>query len=637
MKKHILFQTNFFVCIIIALGFIITSIISYQSNMGLFEKDVAQVSDLAADSIYYKIDSMFTTPINVSLTMANDNLMKDFLSDEEDVDDAKYLKSMRDYLYAYHKKYNYDSVFLISAKTSRYYHYNGVDRILTEDNPENKWYYDFLGSSEEYSLNIDNDEAANNEIAVFINCKINDSEGRVMGIVGVGFYVNALQELLDEYEDEFGVQARLVNGTGKVEISTQHTGYENVNLFDNGEYEGLKEQLLSVSDDAQSFWNTSVTEKGYIVSRYVKNMDWYLIVENNTSNIQEHLQIALVKAIIVIIIIMAVVLFTITTAIRRYNARIIELTSKQEREHYAVRQNAAKELYENIYELDITHNRAAGENTEYYFESLGIPSQTPYDEAIEIIAEKQIKEEYRQGYVSTFSPDNILDCYRKGIKSLTYDFMITNDGENYYWMRIMASIYYWSEDHSIRMTSYHQNIDAEKRQEAYLRSQMKKDPLTGLYNKAATEEMSSEIMTVEEPGRMYAFFMLDIDDFKATNDTMGHAAGDYVISCFSQNLKSLFRKDDIVGRVGGDEFAAFVPIPSIEWAEKKAAAIVAKLHETIVTDAGTAAISISMGIAVYPDMGTDFETLYKNADLALYHTKQHGKNGYTIYDKSLSK
>ena len=61
----------------------------------------------------------------------------------------------------YRIKYGYDSVFLVSKETSRYYYYNGLDRILTKDNPENEWYYDFLNSKAEYGIKIDNDEVAN--------------------------------------------------------------------------------------------------------------------------------------------------------------------------------------------------------------------------------------------------------------------------------------------------------------------------------------------------------------------------------------------------------------------------------------------------------------------------------------------
>lgn len=632
MKNKILLRTNIFVCTIIVLGFIITSITSYRANMGVFEKDVEHVSDLAADGIFYQIDSIFTKPVNVSLTMANDSLLKEFLAEEPGrAADDTFIKSMRDYLHAYREKYSYDSVFLVSAQTNRYYHFNGLDRIMEPNNPENVWYYEFIRNDQEYSLNIDNDEAANNEITIFINCKIKDRNGAVMGVVGVGFRVDYLQELLKEYEQDFNVKARLISSDGVVEISTQHTGYENVNLFDDPQYQELKDLIQADKRNDQTFWLNFPSGKEYVVSRYIGNLDWNLIVENDTAILTRHMQQSLVRGILIICIIIILVLFTITTVIKKYNAQIIELTASREREYYETRQEAAKEIYENIYELDITHNCAVGENTERYFKSLGVPEHTPYDEALKIIAAKQIKMEYRQGYIDTFTSKNVLEAYNKGIRSLSYDFMNTNDGQNYYWMRIMACIYFLSEDNSVRMTTYRQNIDQEKKHEKLLFEQMQSDPLTGIYNKAAVQEMICKTISSAENNSEYAFFIVDIDNFKSVNDSFGHAAGDFVIASFARNLKNKFQEGDIVGRIGGDEFAVFLKIPNREWLEKKAQALSAGLRDSVMTENGKCSISASIGIAVYPDMGVDFETLYKNADLALYHTKKSGKNGYTIY------
>ena len=82
MKKNVLFRTNFAVCAVIIIGFLVTSFISYRSNQGIFRKDVERVSELTSEGIYHQIDSIFTKPINISLTMANDSLLSDFLDGE---------------------------------------------------------------------------------------------------------------------------------------------------------------------------------------------------------------------------------------------------------------------------------------------------------------------------------------------------------------------------------------------------------------------------------------------------------------------------------------------------------------------------------------------------------------------------
>lgn len=248
VKKNILLRTNLLVCAVIVLGFVISSVISYWSNQGIFLKGVENVSSLTSEGIYYQ-ESIFTRPLNVSLTMANDSLLKEFLADEEaNLRNPSYVKTLRDYLNVYRTQYGYDSVFLVSTRTGRYYHFNGLDRVLTPGNLENEWYYAFLKSGAEHSLNIDNDEAARNEITVFINCRITGRDGSTRGVVGVGFRIDHLQALLDDYEKKFGVAAYLVGEDGNVEVSTERTGYKAVNLFRNPAFAALKARILNDSD-----------------------------------------------------------------------------------------------------------------------------------------------------------------------------------------------------------------------------------------------------------------------------------------------------------------------------------------------------------------------------------------------------
>ena len=181
MKKTILLRTNLLICFILLVGFISVSVFGYNSNTGALKKDIEHVSALTSESIYYQIDAFFAKPVNVSLTMANDSLLKQFLSEEtKRMDDTDYVGRLQEYLHAYKEQYEYDSVFLVSTQTNRYYHFNGLDRVLTPDNSENVWYYEFLEGDEEYSLNVDNDEAAKDVITVFINCKINDETGKTV-------------------------------------------------------------------------------------------------------------------------------------------------------------------------------------------------------------------------------------------------------------------------------------------------------------------------------------------------------------------------------------------------------------------------------------------------------------------------
>ncbi len=294
---------------------------------------------------------------------------------------------------------------------------------------------------------------------------------------------------------------------------------------------------------------------------------------------------------------------------------------------------ATKGLYESIYEIDITHNCAGGESTKAYFESLGIDGDTCYYKALETIASKQIKEEYIGGYLDTFSPENVLSCFERGIDRLSYDFMITNDGARYYWMRIMARVFYWAEDDSVRMIVYRQNIDEEKTKERFLEEKTMEDSLTGLYNKAATHKSVQQVLD-KAPLGCYAFFIVDIDDFKRVNDTYGHMFGDFVIKEFARALKKEAGAQ-VTGRIGGDEFAFFLPVHNKSDLKERASRLVRALSVEMKDGAYSYKTSVSIGAALYPEHGKSAALLYERADKALYAAKRAGKNGCAVFDPSM--
>ncbi|MFR5881367.1 MAG: cache domain-containing protein [Cloacibacillus evryensis] len=237
-------------------------------NTGAMKKALS-MSQLSRRKYLLQINSFFSRPLNVSLTMSNDSLLKLLLTREGDhLGDRKYLAQLQNYLHAYQKQYGYDSVFLISTRTHRYYHFNGLDRVLTPDNRENTWYYNFLKDKADYYLNVDNDEAAGDEITVFVNCKIKDSDGAIMGVVGVGMRVRNLQELLRSYDRQYGLNAMLVDEEGTIQISSEETGDNRASLFDSPHYAASRGSVLGEKKKPQILWTKDGSNEIFVAARY---------------------------------------------------------------------------------------------------------------------------------------------------------------------------------------------------------------------------------------------------------------------------------------------------------------------------------------------------------------------------------
>ncbi|SDY00125.1 diguanylate cyclase domain-containing protein [Eubacterium barkeri] len=210
---------------------------------------------------------------------------------------------------------------------------------------------------------------------------------------------------------------------------------------------------------------------------------------------------------------------------------------------------------------------------------------------------------------------------------------------NYEWERIKYRVI---KDHSgnpIKAIGISKNISAEM----HAKSQAQLDALTQLYNRSFFEERVTGYLYDHPDVQRHsqgALLMIDLDDFKSVNDSYGHAFGDEVLRVISQRLRSCFRYNDLIARMGGDEFSIFLPdLPSEDFAHKKALEVCKTLQMPLydVTPHDREyQPSCSLGIAFFPEHGTLFSDLYQNADVAQYNAKRTGKNKYAIYGLAMN-
>lgn len=180
------------------------------------------------------------------------------------------------------------------------------------------------------------------------------------------------------------------------------------------------------------------------------------------------------------------------------------------------------------------------------------------------------------------------------------------------------------------------NVDEQMQEEKDLMQRAENDLLTGVLNKKTMEKRIS-LMLKQRENCYVIFYMVDLDNFKNVNDTLGHIYGDQAIVETAQALNKVFSDQDCIGRLGGDEFAVCVMYQAFDeqtlraFIAKKAAKICQANRRTYTDGASEVSITSSVGISYAPDMGSSFEELYTRADAALYYSKEHGKNQYHIY------
>lgn len=213
-----------------------------------------------------------------------------------------------------------------------------------------------------------------------------------------------------------------------------------------------------------------------------------------------------------------------------------------------------------------------------------------------------------------------------------------NGNGDYFWCRVRTTNQYDAAGKPVKVVGIITDIDEEKRMIDDLRKRAEKDALTGLYNREETERQIRGHLE-NAPNERCALYIIDTDNFKLINDGQGHLFGDAGLSELAAGMKKITRRNDVAGRIGGDEFMILVKdIPSREAAEDKAKKLVDMFRNLFLDEKQAVAVTCSIGAAIYPDDGETFQSLYRSADLALYEAKSRGKNRYVFFesDKTLA-
>ncbi len=181
------------------------------------------------------------------------------------------------------------------------------------------------------------------------------------------------------------------------------------------------------------------------------------------------------------------------------------------------------------------------------------------------------------------------------------------------------------------------DISERKKAEAIINHQLYHDVLTALPNRVLLRDrLDIAILHAKRNGTMLAVMYLDLDGFKIINDSLGHMTGDELLQAVAQRLRLSLREGDTLARVGGDEFNLLLPeVNCREDAAVIARKIINNLKQSFEIDGTEIFIGLSIGIALYPDDGDQIDMLIKNADMAMYHIKGRGKNGYEFFSNNM--
>jgi len=283
--------------------------------------------------------------------------------------------------------------------------------------------------------------------------------------------------------------------------------------------------------------------------------------------------------------------------------------------------------------MDITDWHIIGERKQKVHD-YELPSYHSIQELLDSVTQVISPDTPIYDFFMNFSPQHLRDIYASGKRNFFMEYPRKMPDGTLRWSVCEFTFLLDPENSHLCLMVAVRDIDPHKQSEHQLRKAAETDEMTGLLNRAATMKHIQRFLHGPGAKGTHALMIIDVDNFKEINDTFGHRAGDQYLMEFARTAKSCFRSDDIVGRIGGDEFFVLMKNVSSRAATEERASLLLNAMRTVGDFGESLHISGSIGICFYRGDNSTLDQLYERADQALYRAKRQGKNCVMFADEN---
>ncbi|MBU1566529.1 MAG: cache domain-containing protein [Proteobacteria bacterium] len=304
------------ISVLLILGFLLTSLASYFVSRASLRSEISENElPLTSDNIYSEIQRDLMRPVFISSFMANDTFLRNWILDGE-----KQEQQIIQYLKEIQEKYLTFTSFLVSEKSRIYYHSGGILKKVMPEEERDRWYFRVREMKDEYEINVDPDSANKDAMTIFINYRVLDYDGELIGVTGVGLAVKAVKKIIEVYQKKYRRTIYFLDRNGSVKVAGAE--WENP-VEEIAQMKSAQEIKKGLANQLESSFSS--TKNGQVIHtniRYIKEFDWYLVVEQSEQETIRRVFTTLVFNLAICIVVTIVVVLLVHISVTAYRKRI---------------------------------------------------------------------------------------------------------------------------------------------------------------------------------------------------------------------------------------------------------------------------------------------------------------------------
>ena len=596
------------VILVIAVVFILGTLISSFVLQTVIDGQNKERMKFIAADVYDDINTELLKIVMIARVISKDIPVVEQLKLEENFTFDENVYRMENYLSTLKSSFNLSTGYIVSDKSKIYYSAEGFNKYVDVDNDNHDiWYKLFLDKNLQYDYDIDVDEINENRWTIFVSARINDENGNLLGVCGVGKYLTVIQNLLITDEQTYNVKINLVNQNGVVQLDSDTLNIERAHIQNVVNPNKSVQFVLTENDGV------------YTITKYMPDLGLYLVVRRAAEDPQNAFSNLIVYMILTFFVVATIFLIFMHIALKVDRERVEEIAKKHGLASYA-------DLYISMHLIDLKENSIHEISKNPKYDLIDINDSTDAIKQLEIF----IKEVATLDTLKTMLNFVDLSTISERLKEHRVIHQEFRSREYGWCKAYFIAIEYDKNNELHEIIFAIELIDEEKRRENELIYLSQTDLMTGLRNRGSGEKTMQDLMADGVEGM---FCLMDADKFKSINDNYGHDVGDKVIKAIAECLKKTFRNTDITMRLGGDEFAVYV-VGVMN--EINGEFFIENFFEEIdaikIPELGKRKITISLGAAFFNvEENLSFAEVYKRADSAAYESKKFTGNHYTFY------